>query len=240
MPFLFKRISFEVAGQASERTLTLSSGSNDGHYISLRPLLNPSTLEEKEFPWEWAFAGTKDTVEVNNKENGCQQIYNFWFDANVYLQTPNTHRGPIDTFWATWESGLLKETGTVYPFGKDKDGVDFVELWQPVDAQREEFVIQDKAESKGRSVTFKVDNDQFYGLVIVVGRWAQGVLAQKGNSTTKGLNFIRSVESVNGDIKNLIQFGSDVNKFPSVFTKVKKGDEVEANGLTWNVIEAYF
>lgn len=118
--------------------------------------------------------------------------------------------------------------------------MDFVELWQPVDAQRDELVIQDKAESKGRSVTFKVDDEQFYGLVIVVGRWAQGVLAQKGNSTIKGLNFMRSVETNNGEIKNLIEFGSDVTKFPSAFADVKKGDKVEVNGLTWDVIEAYF
>lgn len=239
MPSLFKRIAFEVAGQPNERTLTLSSGSNDGHYISLRPLVNPSTPEEKAFPWEWAFAGTKDDVDVTVKENGAQQVFKFWFDANVYLDIPNTHRGSVNTFWETWESGAIKESGTVYPFGADKEGVNFIELWQPVDAQRDELIIQNHADSKGRSITFRVDNDEYTGLVIVVGRWAQGFLARKNGSTTKDLNFIRTLETAQGETKTLRAFGTNINKFPTQFTDIKKGDKVDVNGLTWDVIEAY-
>lgn len=239
MPSLFKRIAFEVAGHPNERTLTLSSGSNDGHYISLRPLVKPATPEEKAFPWEWVFAGTKDDIDVTVKENGAQQVFKFWFDANVYLNTPNTHRGAVDTFWETWDSGCLKESGTVFPFGKDKEGVDFVELWQPIDAERDEMIIQNHADSKGRSITFKVDNDQYSGLVIVVGRWTQGFLAKKGGASTEGLSFVRTLETAKGETKTLEQYGADVAKFPTKFTDIKKGDKVDVNGLTWDIIEAY-
>lgn len=239
MPSLFKRIAFEVAGQPNERTLTLSSGSNDGHYISLRPLVNPSTPEEKDFPWEWAFAGTKDDVDVTVKEDGVQQVFKFWFDANVYLKIPNTHNGEVDTFWRTWDSGCLKETGTVFPFGKDKEGVDFIELWQPVDAQRDELIIQNHADSQGRSITFKVDNDDYFGLLIVVGRWTQGFLAKKNGSSHKDINFVRTLETAKDETKTLREFGSEVSKFPTKFDGIKKGDNVDVNGLTWEVIEAY-
>lgn len=233
MPGLFKRILFEVAGTQNERTLTLSSTSTDGHFISLRPLVKPATKEEIEFPWEWVFAGLNTNVNVSVAGNVTKQVFDMGFDANVYLGIENTHRGSIHTNWITWDSGCLQETGTVYPFGADKEGVDFVEVWQPIDANEEKFIMID-GEAKAKSITFQVDTDDFEGLLIVVGNYAQGYLAQKGTNTTKGLNFLRTYND-----KVLVEFGSNVSKFPTDYNNVKKGDKIEVEGLTWNVIEAY-
>ncbi|CCK70985.1 Hri1p KNAG_0F03230 [Huiozyma naganishii CBS 8797] len=242
MPAICKRVLFEAGGNVNERTLTLSSVSNDGHYISVRPLVKKNTEAEREFPFEWVFAGTKDHIEVTNETDGVtqKQVFDFWLDTNVYLGISNTHRGKVHTKWTTWESGLLLEQGTVFPFGKDGEGVDFKELWQPIDANRDELVIQDKLESQGRSVTFKVDNNEYFGLVVVVGKWVQGFLAKKNGGSKRDLNFVRLVESAfAGKYTTLERYGVDADKFPCEFDTVKKGDHVTANGVQWEVIEAH-
>ncbi|CCC69893.1 hypothetical protein NCAS_0D03120 [Naumovozyma castellii] len=238
MPSLLKRILFEVAGHPNERTLTLSSASNDGHFISLRPLVKPSTEAEKKFPFEWAFAGTNANIKITPKSEGvAAQDFNFWFDANVYLNVPNTHRGEVNTTWTTWESGCIQETGKVFPFGKDKEGVSFMELWQPVDANRDELIITNDANSKGKSIVFKVDNAEYEGLVIVVGKWTQGFLSKKNGNSIEGLNFLRLLERESGKVEALVDYGKDAQKFPRDFANLKKGSSVDVNGLTWEVIE---
>ena len=84
MPALLKRLLFQVGPHPNERTFTLSSVSTDGHDISLRPFVKPSG-DELSFPFEWAFAGTNETVKVNDQGNGVvTQDFNFWLDTNVY------------------------------------------------------------------------------------------------------------------------------------------------------------
>lgn len=233
MPGLFKRILFEVAGTQNERTITLSSTSRDGHFISLRPLVKPSTKEEIEFPWEWAFGGLNTNIDVSMEGNVVKQVFNMGFDANVYLGIKNTHRGPIHTKWVTWDSGCLQESGKVYPFGADKQGVDFIEVWQPIDAIEEKFTMIN-GESKGKSITYQISDNKYEGLLIVVGNYAQGYLAEKGKNTIEGLSFLRTY---NGKV--LADYGINVDKFPTKYENINKGDKVEINGLTWDVIEAY-
>lgn len=239
MPALLKRLIFQVGPNPNERTVTFSSVSNDGHFISLRPLAKPQTAAEKEFPFEWAFAGTKDDVKVTPISEGVvTQDFNFWFDGNKYLNIPNTHSGVVNTTWKTWESGLIEETGTVFPTGSSNPGVDFRELWQPMDFNKSEEVIAPLGfdGSKGKSIVLKVSNAEYDGLLVVVGRWVQGFLSKKNESTTKGLSFIRLIET-NGSYETANKYGVDVAKFPTKFTGLKAGETVESSGLNWEVIE---
>ncbi|CCD24389.1 Hri1p NDAI_0D00750 [Naumovozyma dairenensis CBS 421] len=243
MPELLKRIAFEVAGNPDERTFTLSSGSNDGHYLSLRPLVKPRTPEGKEFPFEWAFAGTNKDITVTpieGSENTVKQDFNFWIDINAYLNVPNTHRGVVNTVWTTWDSGCIKEAGEVFPFGKDKQAVPFIELWQPIDANKEDLVIVQESNKTLKSIVLKIDDSEYSGLVIVVGKWVQGILIKKSDGTKKGLNFMRLQEASNGSYKSLIEYGIDSSKFPKKFDSLEKDAVLSVAGLNWTVIEATY
>lgn len=238
MPSLLKRVVFQVGSVPNERAFALSSVSNDGHFVSLRPLCKPVTKAEKEFPFEWAFGGTNRDVTVTEvKEGVVKQDFNFGFDANVYLNTPNTHRGLIETLWENWDSGCIAETGKVYPAGVDKEGVSFFELWQPVDPSKEELVME--ASDTGKSIVFKTKNGSGYdGLFIVTGQWSQGFLSKNGEGTTKGLNFIRLLERPSG-LKILLRYGVDFEKFPTKVCGVSKGDVLNFGGIEWEVIESH-
>lgn len=145
-------------------------------HLFLRLFVKPSG-DELSFPFEWAFAGTNETVKVNDQGNGVvTQDFNFWLDTNVYLNVPNTHRGEVNTTWKNWDSGCVEETGAVYPFGADKESVSFRELWQPVDPSREDLVIvspnNEKFSSNAKVYTVhmyfsfiicNISNKPFYG-----------------------------------------------------------------------------
>ena len=241
MPSLLRRELFTVAGNSNERTLTLSSTSNDGHYLSLRPLVKPTTEAETAFPFEWAFFGTNEDIQSTiESPTKLTHVFDFGFDANVYLNTPNTHRGPVETHWIVWDSGCLQEAGFVFPFGSEKPGVEFMELWQPIDINRDEYVIVPEDKQKGRSVVLSVDCEKYHGMVIVVGKWVQGILADKRESTTLGLSFVRSVEESDGKYKTLIKYGKDFEKFPTAFNDLSVGSSVDVNGATWKVLEATY
>lgn len=240
MPALLKRSLIKVGPKANENTLTLSSVSNDGHYISLRPLVKPTTPEEKAFPFEWAFAGTKDDVAVTKEADGrTKQVFDFWFDSNKYLNIPNTHTGKVETYWEEWNSGCLEETGVIYPFGKDKEGVEFTELWQPLNPNREEFVIAKDASTEATSIVFKTTSPEYNGLVVVVGQWIQGFLCKVGGSTTDDINFVRYYREESDCIVLVQKFGKDIAKFPHEFYAVRKGNCVNADGVKWQVIESH-
>lgn len=246
MPSLLSRVVFQVGPVPNERASVLSSVSNDGHFISLRPFVRPKNASEEAFPLEWAFAGTNQNVVVKQKSEGVvTQDFDFWFDSNAYLNIPNTHRGVINTLWETWESGSISETGSVFPAGRDFDGVSFFELWQPVDPTREELVLanakNEATASSAKSVVFKTaENSGYDGLVIATGRWAQGFLSKQLDGTVGGLNFIRTLETGNSNTAEvLFQFGQEADKFPRKFDGVKIGDVVDVNGLKWEVIESY-
>ncbi|EDO17078.1 hypothetical protein Kpol_530p48 [Vanderwaltozyma polyspora DSM 70294] len=243
MPAFLKRLIFQVGDQASERTYTYTSVSNDGHYISLRPLIRPKDDKEREFPVEWAFAGLNTDIRVTKiDEYTVTQDFNFWIDINRYLKVPNIHQGEVHTTWKRWESECLEETGTVYPFGPDKEGVNFMELWQPLDSNRVEDVVAPIGmdNSKDRSVVLKIDDSKYEGLMIVVGKWAQGLMTKKGESSTDGINMIRSVETSTNSYKTLFSQGSNVDKFPSAFENLSKGTKVDVNGFEWEVIESTY
>lgn len=242
---LLKRIAFQVGPVPNERAFAMTSLSNDGHFISLRPFVKTHGPSEEEFPFEWAFAGTnKNNTVTNVKEGVVNQDFNFLFDVNVYLNVPNTHRGEIKTIWTNWESGCIAENGHVYPAGADKEAVPFFELWQPLDPTKSELVIPFKEEDlkakSAKSIVFKVGSDSGYdGLLIVTGKWSQGFLSRKNDGTIKGLNFIRSLETNDSSsLQTLLSYGVDSAKFPTKFNIVKKGDVVDAGGLKWEVIES--
>ena len=244
---LFKRLVFQVGDSANERTFTLSSVSKNGHFISLRPFTKP-TEDEKKFPLEWVFAGTNDRVKVTPTTNAdgkpvLQQDFDMGFDTNVYLNVENTHRGVINTFWQNWESGCVEETGKVFPFGKDKEGIPFMELWQPIDPNSKDLVILDagdgrKIDGPVRSTVLKVvDGQDFEGLMIIVGEWAQGYLADKNKSSVDGLSFVRYHVSNEKLSSGLFEYGSQLSKFPNDFSNVKEGSVLTIDGLKWEVIE---
>lgn len=246
MPALLKRVAFQVGLVPNERAFALSSVSNDGHYISLRPFVKPQGPSEEAFPFEWAFAGTNKHVTVTQvKPNVVNQDFDFWFDVNVYLDAPNTHRGVIKTTWETWESGCLAEAGTVFPEGLDNEGVSFFELWQPLDPTKKELVMKSEkneaSADSAKSIVFKVAEGSGYdGLLIVTGKWAQGFLSKQNVGKIEGLNFIRAQETETSSVAEvLFQYGNECNKFPRRFTGVKVGDVVDVNGLKWDVIESY-
>lgn len=239
MPALLKRALFQVNDTPNERTSALSSVSNDGHYISIRAFVKPRSQAEEQFPFEWAFAGTNKDINVTKVNDGVvKQDFNFGFDVNVYLNIPNTHRGTVQTVWTNWDSGCIAEHGTVYPGGSDQPGVKFFELWQPVDPSKEDLVMVSSNTDTGKSIVFKTDSSSFQGLFIITGKWSQGYLAKSGESTLKGLNFIRTVEK-SQKVETLFQYGVDSEKFPSPTSSVTKGDIVDSNGIKWEVIEAY-
>lgn len=242
---LLKRIVFQVGPVPNERAFGLTSLSNDGHFISLRPFVKTHGPSEEQFPFEWAFAGTnKNNTVTKVKEGVVNQDFNFLFDVNVYLNVPNTHRGEIKTVWTNWESGCIAENGHVYPAGADQEAVPFFELWQPLDPTKAELVIPLKEEDlkakSAKSIVFQVGNDSGYdGLLIVTGKWSQGFLSKKNDGTIKGLNFIRSLETNDSSsLQTLLNYGVDSAKFPTNFNNVKKGDVVNAGGLKWKVIES--
>ncbi|CAI4046728.1 Hri1p SKDI_12G3330 [Saccharomyces kudriavzevii IFO 1802] len=242
MPALLKRLLFQVGPQPNERTFTLSSVSDEGHYISLRPFVKPSGSSESAFPFEWVFAGTNKSVKVSDLGNGVvTQDFNFWLDTNVYLNVPNTHRGEVNTTWKDWDSGCIEETGAVYPFGPEKESVSFRELWQPVDPSREDLVIVspngEKFTSNAKSIVLKVTDEAYDGLVIIVGRWVQGFLSKKDQGTTEGLNFVRLLERDSGKFESLLSFGKEVKKIPQSYENLKNGSTVTIEGLNWEVIE---
>ncbi|CCH61155.1 hypothetical protein TBLA_0E00940 [Henningerozyma blattae CBS 6284] len=238
MPSIAKRVAFQVGSDIFERTSTFSSASNNGYYISLRPLVKPSKTSEIEFPLEWAFCGTPDNIKITQKsENVTTQDFNFWLDTNTYLNVPNTHRGEVNTTWETWECGSLKESGSVFPNGKSSPGVNFIELWQPMRIDKSEEVVNITGVNNGRSIVFKVDDSNYQGLVVVVGKWVQGYLSKKNDGTIKGLNFIRSVQQADESYETTFKYGSDISKFPTNFTNLKVGEDVTVNGLAWTVVE---
>lgn len=246
MPELLKRLVFQVGPVPNERAFALSSVSNDGHLISLRPFVKPQGPSEQKFPFEWAFAGTnKDVAVTQVKPNVVNQDFSFWFDANVYLNVPNTHRGVIKTSWETWESGCIAETGEVFPHGGDKDGISFFELWQPLDPTKEELVIKaeknEATAASAKSIVFKTASGSGYdGLVVVTGKWAQGFLSKQNVGTIEGLNFIRTQEVETSSVAEVVlQYGEECQKFPREFNGVKLGDVVDVDGLKWEVIESY-
>ncbi|SCW00587.1 LAFE_0C07492g1_1 [Lachancea fermentati] len=236
-----KRLTFQVAtNPADERTLTLSSTTNKGHFISLRPFVRP-TESEKDFPYEWAFAGTSSHAKSSATDGDSITIdFNFQFDTNVYLNKENTHRGEVHTLWTTWESGCVEERGKVFPFGAENEGVDFFELWQPIDATRDEFVIlgnESEQDPNARSIALTLNNGEFEGLIVVVGKWAQGILFKKNDHTTKGVNILRAVEKQKGQWQTLLKYGADFDKFPVKF-EAEEGASVVAGNATWEVIES--
>ncbi|SCU82755.1 LAMI_0C00760g1_1 [Lachancea mirantina] len=241
MASISKRVTFQVgAGAADERTLTLSSMSNDGHLISIRPFVTPSK-NEKSFPFEWGFACTSDGAKINKLDSKSMTIdFNFEFDTNVQLEKENTHRGVINTSWKTWDSGLVEERGQVFPFGAEKEGVSFFELWQPIDPAEHRFVSiqsEPQAASGARSVVLSLNNGQYRGLIVVVGIWIQGILFKENDSSQESINFLRAIETPAGEWTYLIQFGPDFDKFPNSIN-VKQGSSVLAGSTSWTVIES--
>ncbi|CCF55911.1 hypothetical protein KAFR_0A04760 [Kazachstania africana CBS 2517] len=237
MPSLLKRISFRVAGTNNERTFTLSSVSDDGHFISLRPLIKPAGEKEVEFPFEWAFAGTNKDVDVTKvDETNVRQVFRMAFDSNVYLKVPNASSDPVDTNWKTWDSGVLQESGTIFPFGDDR-AVEFEEIWQPIDIESGKLILTDSAAANGRSIVLKVTNSNKYGIIIVTGKWIQGLLGDLDDSSIKGLNFIRFVQNSDGSHQKLINYGSNVDQFPTKFDSLEKGETIDVNGVSWEVLE---
>ncbi|SCU99653.1 LANO_0F02982g1_1 [Lachancea nothofagi CBS 11611] len=243
MVSLNKRCTFQVGQDpANERTLTLSSSSNEGYFVSLRPFIAPKD-SEKQFPFEWAFAGGPASARVEKKDDKTDVVYfDFDFDTNVHLNAENTHRGTITTYWKKWESGLVEERGQVFPFGTEKEGVDFFELWQPVDVDQDALtILSDKSPDQdiARSVVLTVDNADYKGLVVAVGRWAQGILFKKNEHSIKGVNFLRSVELANGQWETQFEYGTDADRFPQKFI-ASKGSTFYAKSLSWEVIESNF
>ncbi|CAH01291.1 Hri1p [Kluyveromyces lactis] len=239
MVSLTKRVLFEVIpNPPDETTLTLSSTTNKGHYISVRPFVN---AEGKEFPFEWAFGGTSDHIElkkINERANSLN--FNFKFDTNVKLNVPETHRGVIKTVFKTWDSGLVEETGSVFPWGTEGTEVKFRELWQPVDPTRLEFVElnnEKDVDQAANSIALSVDNEEYEGLVIVVGRWIQGILFKKGVNTLDGINLFRSQIDEKNSIVSLVKFGADADKFPQEVL-LNEGSITTSKGLEWSVIES--
>ncbi|KAH3903339.1 Hri1p SCDLUD_000965 [Saccharomycodes ludwigii] len=250
MVAVFKRELIQVIpNPPNERTFTLSTVTDKGHYISLRPLVKPTTEEEKKFPFEWGFGGRNTSVEIINvNSNSFKQNFVFELDLNEYLQIPNTHSGLINTLWTTWDSGCLEETGELFPFGKNKESVAFRELWQPIDPSKsvdfDHLTLKDGDDahngSKETSVALHIDNDTFVGLVVVAGNILQGILFKKNDNTIKGTNFIRGIiaSEEKKEFTYSIKYGEDVTSFPlDLFTKhdsIKVGDVISQ----WKVIES--
>lgn len=238
MVSLYKRLLFQtLSEEPNETTLTLSTTTNKGNYISLRPFLKCDSSQK--FPFEWVFGGLSDSANIIVQDASTTEIdFNFQFDTNVYLNVPNTHRGEIQTFWKVWKSGCIEETGTVYPFGFNNPGVSFRELWQPLNPNEEDFVLlSDHNNTNITSITLYLNSDKYNGIVVIVGKWCQGILFKKNDGTIKGLSFVRLVQRSDGSWKKLIEFGDDFNKFPTKFD-VKENQKIIIDGEVWDVIES--
>ena len=92
---------------------------------------------------------------------------------------------------------------------------------------------------KAKSFAAYVDDDEFQGMVIVVGKWAQGLLLKKGDSSTKSISIMRAIVKDNKAHVLIEQFGSDFDKFPEYFA-VKEGEKIIAGGVEWDVIESNY
>lgn len=238
MPELFQRKLIQVVpGKANEPTRTLSSVSNEGHYVSLRPLINPSEEEEESFPFESCFAGFKKSCIVSKiNDTTVKQTFSFDIHSNRILGLP-MQETPLDTYWNTWLSGDIEETGTLHPFGDDKEGIDFIELWQPIKAEtyesKDSFFIG-KTGSDARSVTLKLDSEEYYGIVVIVGDFVQGLLHKKKAKEISALRCVVDKETLRFK-KYEIKFGVDLLKFPTeVPSSLVVGNFI--NG--WEIIEA--
>lgn len=217
MPSLFQRKLIQIKPEkASEPTRTLSSVSNNGNYVSLRPYINV-TPQVEEFPFESSFAGLSTSCEVSRiDENNVKQSFKFDIHTNRILGIP-FQDSAVDTYWETWASGDIEETGTVHPFGLDKEGIDFVELWQPLNADtytsKTNFLVGE-TDSKARSVTLKLDSDDYYGIAVIVGDVVQGILNKKKTKEISALRCVIDKETLRFK-KYEIKFGPDLMKFPT-------------------------
>ena len=239
MPELFQRKLIQILPErANEPTRTLSSVSNKGNYISLRPLIKATTEEEENFPFECCFAGFTKSCEVSKVDEATnKQSYKFDIHTNRLLDLPIQDTW-ADTYWKTWPSGDIEETGTLYPFGPDTKGVDFVELWQPINAEtytsKDNFLVG-ATEPNARSVTLKLDSDDYYGITVIIGDVVQGVLHKKKDK--KDIAVLRCVvdkETLRFK-KYEIKFGSSLLKFPSELpASLVVGSFI--NG--WEIVEA--
>lgn len=202
--------------EAYENTRTLTTTTNSGHYLSLRPFINP-TAEQEEFPFEALFGGLNDSVIVSKIDNKTiKQDFLFGIHSNRILGLP-MQSSPVPTVWKTWESGDIQETGTVNPPGLENEGVDFVELWQPLNADyyqsKDDYKVGLTAENS-RSVTLKIDTKEFYGIVTIVGNIVQGLLHKKENSTISAIRCVVDSETLRFK-KYEIKYGESLLQFPS-------------------------
>ncbi|CCE63761.1 hypothetical protein TPHA_0F02800 [Tetrapisispora phaffii CBS 4417] len=245
MPSLLKRVLFQVGDAMNERTITYSSVSNDGHCISIRPFTKPTGEKEEKFPIEWAFACTNKDVKVTKlSETSMKQDFDFLLDTNRYLAGEHEKSGDIvETQWDTWESGLILEHGVVYPHGKDKEGVAFKELWQPLDCSIAEETILASSERNdvSRSIVLRTEkSEKWDGLIIVTGRYVQGILLDKTKSDVTGISILRLVETGAMDsFSPLVVQGENTHKFPKTYGKLELEDVIKLGGIGWEVIECH-
>ncbi|XBW34699.1 hypothetical protein QEN19_000266 [Hanseniaspora menglaensis] len=237
MPYLFQRKLMQVLpGQADESTRTLSSVSNEGHYVSLRPFIK-AAKDQEEFPFESCFAGfNKSCIVSKIDEKTTKQTFLFDIHSNRVLGIP-LQDAPLDTYWTTWVSGDIEERGTIHPNGPENEGIKFIELWQPIKAEtylsKDNFLVG-STDSTSRSITLKMDSEQYYGIVVIVGDVVQGLLHKK---KAKDISVLRCV--VDKDTlrfkKYEIKFGEDLMKFPiEVPSSITVGSFI--NG--WEIIES--
>ena len=237
MPSLLQRKLMQVKPEdAYENTRTLTTTTDKGHYLSLRPLINP-TAEQEEFPFESLFGGLNNTISISNiDETTIKQDFSFGIHSNRVLGLP-MQDAAVPTVWKTWESGDIQETGTVHPFGLDKEGVDFVELWQPLNAEayqsKDDFRVGFTAEN-ARSVTLKIDSKEFYGIVTIVGNIVQGLLHKKENPSISCIRCVVDSETLRFK-KYEIKFGESLLQFPS---EIPESLVVGSFIHGWEVIEA--
>ncbi|KAL6939311.1 hypothetical protein ACO0RG_003147 [Hanseniaspora osmophila] len=234
---LFQRKLFQVLpNPPCETTSTFSSVTNAGHFISLRPFVNKAGHED--FPFEWCFGGISKYSQASQLDaDTAQIIFTMELDTNTIRKVENVDKDPVTTKWATWPSGDVEETGEVFPFGKDKEGVKFRELWQPINPdtyeteQKFNILPRSADASKFASIALYVNNSEFHGLVTIVGNFVQGFLHKKG---TESMSFIRA--AFNGSkYEYSIKFGPNVDVFPTKFHNgVKVGEKVGV----FEVIEA--
>lgn len=217
MPSLLQRKLMQIKPQeAYENTRTLTTTTNKGHYLSLRPLINP-TEEQEKFPFEALFGGSSDSVIVSKiDDKTVKQDFLFGIHSNRILGLP-MQSFPLPTVWKTWESGDIQETGTVTPPGLNNEGIDFVELWQPLNADvyqsKDDYRVGLTADN-ARSIALKIDTKEFYGIVTIVGNVVQGLLHKKENNTISALRCVVDAETLRFK-KYEIKYGEAVLQFPS-------------------------
>lgn len=244
---LLKRVLFQVGDIADEQTYTLSLVSHEGHYISLRPWVDG---QEHGSAYEWVFAGTKDDTTVERiDDTRFKQEFKFWFESNTFLNVPGTHRGSIHTLWEVLPSRCLKETGQVFPAGPGAPGVSFLELWQPLDPEisSRQVIADAAAGGDAKCTVFKCSTPTLQGLVIVVGKWAQGLLWEPQNRAARGISAIRAVlDDESRSWKSLWTTGELVAAFPTTFDHTDRGktitvalhaDDSPQDAVVWQAIE---